>query len=380
MDLNLIPCVTEGLYYNELYNNKNCNYIVVGNKKLGTSIVVKDDSILDIYFFIKEIDGIKSLNEIKEKLSINEANLINTVKLLQKNGIIEINDNSSEVIKIEGYNEADKSSIKLYEKSLEGIKIKSKNIVKITNWFKNLLILNIVSCIILSVNYFIHNDAIILLNYHNSYFKTYLLVNIFMVISFVLHEIAHVISAQKYGASCEKFAFLLYWFFIPMMYVKNKNLYSLPKKNLIKVLLSGIALNFFIFTFSFNLFYVFHIDICRVIGLANLKIALVNLIPLSLSDGYFIFTLLLGKPNLRKQSYALIGNKFKRSIREKCDKSDVIYAVASFISILFSFSFEVLCFTSSLEIFSMHQLIIINFTIVLSYIVFYYNWIKRKLC
>ncbi|WP_026883321.1 M50 family metallopeptidase [Clostridium akagii] len=377
MNIKLKPKVSKGLYYNQLYKNDKSSYIVLGNKINGVNLIIEDKNIISINLLIKEFNGNNTLEDISSKIGIEIHELISIVNLLKNKGIISLGQMGEETL-TKNFNEAERFSLKIFEKSLSKIKLNPVILAKFLKGFKFIFLINAVIFFYLFAKY--HNQYSIfdLIKYKESYLESYILINICMVFSFIFHEIAHLLVAQRYGAESKKFVFILYWYFIPMMYLENKNLYSLKRKDLLKVLLAGVTFNIFISLISLNIFYITNLYIFIVIALANLKMFFVNLIPLSLSDGYFVFTVLFGEPNLRKSSYRLIGNTWKRAVLKGYKKSEIIYSIVTFASTMILFTFEITWLISSLQIIKGLYLIVLIIFISLLYCIFYICLIRKR--
>lgn len=60
----------------------------------------------------------------------------------------------------------------------------------------------------------------------------YLLINFGMVFMFMLHEMGHILAGIRFGIQPQNLSFVLYFGLFPMFYVKNKNIYSLRRKEI----------------------------------------------------------------------------------------------------------------------------------------------------
>lgn len=118
---------------------------------------------------------------------------------------------------------------------------------------------------------------------------------------FIVHELAHVASAFYFNIRKNiKINLALYFYILPYFYVKIPGMYTLNRRRRISIFTSGIWANLLMCLF-FSLFYMLNSNkIILAIALSNFQIALVNLLPFNLTDGYFILSNLLKRGNLRK--------------------------------------------------------------------------------
>ena len=101
------------------------------------------------------------------------------------------------------------------------------------------------------------------------------------------------------------------------------------------------------------------------IAVSNFQIIIVNLLPFNLTDGYFIFSNILKKNNLRKKYFDFIAH-FGVYTSKECDKTEYLYIITStiymwvfiavesyiFISAFFSFfGFFIKCLISVFLVF-----------------------------
>lgn len=175
----------------------------------------------------------------------------------------------------------------------------------------------------------------------------------------LLHEVAHSVTSIRFDLEIEKISLILYYGFIPMFYVKQKNLYSLPNKKILKILTSGVMFNFFLVV-CFWILYILQPNIYfLVIIWTNIKLIYSNLIPLSLTDGYFMLCILLKKPNIRLNMYRIFANP---KLFFRIDKGHRFFILIKLISTFILLNFELTLFFKIFNIidYSYILLIIIN--------------------
>lgn len=176
----------------------------------------------------------------------------------------------------------------------------------------------------------------------------YLLSLVLNVPIFVIHEFAHVATACKYRLNKGlRIHTALYLYFFPYVYVKIPGLYTLKRHERIHVLVSGVAANIMLGILFISVNSITDQSIFISLALSNFQIALVNLMPFNLTDGYFICSNLLKRVNLRKKYFTFISNigKKKSFTADKVEKS---YLIVSGAYLLVFMYFEVRVYIASL--------------------------------
>ncbi len=165
--------------------------------------------------------------------------------------------------------------------------------------------------------------------YDESYILGGILVMVAAIFGLITHELGHCFTAVKFGLQPSEFHLNMYSGMIPKWYVKIREMYTLPVKQRIAVLASGMISNFIficvviiialegnfelreiqllskiIYTFSFNILF--------------------SLVPINLSDGYFIFSWIFGMPNLRIRMFDSLKKIF-HGIKCKVSAVMIVY-------------------------------------------------------
>lgn len=140
--------------------------------------------------------------------------------------------------------------------------------------------------------------------YRDSVFGGVIMLFFSSVLFTLLHELSHIAVAIKYGKFVEKISLNLYFGILPMCYVKCKGLNTLQTKEKLHVVIAGIITNFMaafisLTLLSIDLFSYNTESVLKLIFWGNLFSVFSNLIPTSLSDGYFILSILLGKYDMK---------------------------------------------------------------------------------
>ncbi len=140
----------------------------------------------------------------------------------------------------------------------------------------------------------------------NSYLLSGVIAIFFTVVSLIIHELSHAVTAYKYGLKPSKLFFSTYMGFSLMVYLKIPGIYTLKPKQRVYVWLAGIYANLFLFSSCILLYSLVNWDIKNIFIIAaipNISFVLSNLSPLLPLDGYFVLSTLLKRPNLRKGSF-----------------------------------------------------------------------------
>lgn len=369
------PKLSDDFYINDIYVRGDTGKYILGNKKTEAHILVDINKYKIIKKMLVLLNGNNTVAEIKDKLMKEniEIDVLAIVNQLKIKGILE--DSKED---IETFNEVEKFSLgisKINLNKLNSFLDKKGNVILVSYKIGFVLATLILSILLLNNNI----DGLQLLSYKNSVFLGYLYLNLSMIVIFLFHEIAHCIVAVKEGLRPKFMSIVLYFYMIPIFYIKIPNLYSLKRKSMIKVLAAGILTNLLLAFVFFDIYLVNRIEIFRIIAFANLKMVYVNLLPLSLTDGYFIMSVLLKVPNIRLRQYKIIDNFFKIRKRtfNKVNKLELIYIISSIIILLIGVSGELYWILSIFNLDKMLKEIIILISLII-YMIWYVGIVKRK--
>lgn len=147
-----------------------------------------------------------------------------------------------------------------------------------------------------------------LLTINDYYILGWLIAVIFLIPSVVIHEIAHGVVASRYKLIPSEARIAAYMNLVPMLYLKIPGLYTVAPKARIRILAAGITANLSMFCFI-NIVLFFYAGVISSIieqllwktAISNLSIMAFSLSPVGLTDGYFIFSILLDQPNFRTE-------------------------------------------------------------------------------
>ena len=132
-----------------------------------------------------------------------------------------------------------------------------------------------------------------------SYTRGLLWAALFGVIFMVLHEFSHIICGIYVGVLPKKIGFSLYLNFIPKYYIKSSGVYLIERWERVIFHFSGPAANFILFALFSYLGYRLNNAFCFYLAFSNLQVIVLNLLPFSLTDGFFIMATMLKSVNLR---------------------------------------------------------------------------------
>lgn len=151
--------------------------------------------------------------------------------------------------------------------------------------------------------------------------------------SIFIHEFSHAIVGYSYGLKPSELTISTYAYVSPLVYVRLPGIYFLDEKKRIMIWLSGVLSNLILISFS----YIFSVyvggnlkNIMNIIAYTNVAIVVFSMNPMIYSDGYYILTTILKKPNLRKKSGNLLYKILKKDLRV----SDTIYILYFIIVVL----------------------------------------------
>lgn len=340
VDVNYKPKVRDDIYYSDIYMNGEDGYWIIGSKENDSQLIIKNNKINVFKRLFNIMDGKNSIKDIEDMGFADSNELIKIVKSIANKGLLEGCDNK------EQFNEVERFSLKIWRHDFRDYSEKIQNICGyLTNIFKGLSILIIIfSLYIISQKYYLLKDITIVKAIQfsdNSFMSTiigYLLINMGTYILFFFHEGAHAVVAIKNKIRPHYVAFVLYLGFLPMCYVKIKNIYTLKRKDMYAVLLAGVKMNLILGLIFMDFYLLSENNLCKLFSISNFKMFYMNLIPLSLTDGYFVFGLLFRTPNTRMNFYKILASP---KLIFSYSKKMVTLFIINFIVILLTLNFEI---------------------------------------
>lgn len=321
-------CAYTDIEWEILYKYKNKENIYVICSKDGDAYYFCKETFLEIILETLQLfDGKHSIEEIIESISIKYP------KFKTRDMIMKLAQ--SKFIKgIGGSNvssELKRSSISIKEFNISGIgRLKRSWVMLFYRLFLLLVIVSIFICL-----YLLTTNKLEIWNYSlndigDSHIEKILVVIVCIFFSLIFHEFAHILVGLYYRLPPSKFGIALYMNIVPMYYIVTPGIYLIGRNARMKFHIAGVCGNFILFAF-FSIFgEMFRNDVFYLIAISNFQLILINLMPFSLTDGYFLMTILLKKINLRLNFIDTITFRKKNS-----HKSDMAIKIYSAISVLY---------------------------------------------
>jgi putative peptide zinc metalloprotease protein len=287
----------------------------------------------ELYNFVKLIDKQKNITNLVSEFNLKyKSNLTSEFAYdflyskLATFGIIE-----SEVVKVR------KSEKPSYIK-LNFIVINERTISKFTKYLhhlfypKTLKTILVLSIIILSTCFYFLNHEI----FYTSIPKSEWLY--FFILSFIgvtFHEFGHASAAHHFGAKHGGIGGGFY-LFMPVYFADVTDIWKLPKQQRIIVNLAGMYFEMIYSVFLITMGIVFCKPFLIILSSIYSISILHNLNPFARSDGYWILSDAIEKPNLMMHGFLKIKQIFKSKINwKKLDWFILLYGIISYCFILF---------------------------------------------
>jgi len=184
-------------------------------------------------------------------------------------------------------------------------------------------------------------------------FGSYVLIYLMLLLTTIVHELAHGMVCKHYGGRVSKMGAMLFYF-SPAMYCDVSDTYKFKRKrHKLAVLFAGIFSQWLMTSIAILVYYSllgFHIQVPVLFyyGLANLGISMINMLPLVKLDGYWMLCHGLGIVNLRTKAFQAFFKLLTPWKRHKQDTTGMSGAVQTSMrerSILLIYGFAAVIFT-----------------------------------
>ncbi len=335
----------EDIYYNDIYSKGNGKgYYIIGCISQDSQLLVKENKIAQYKDILKKFNG-ENISNLIEKGCKNEKELQKLIKLFKEKGFLKGYEN------IIIFNEVNMVSLKILNIKLRSEKIWEQVICKILiNLYKYFLLVVTILVLLMYEEQKQKNEffqALNIFGFSNTIAlgtKEYIYVFLLTPIMFIFHELAHRIAGIAMGLKEGTISFVMYLGFIPMIYVKQKGIYSLNRKDIITVICAGMAANLLIGISLLLLYNIWHFNILYYVAIANFRMIYINMLPISLTDGYFLLCILMKSPNIRMYMYKVLVNPKVILRLERKEKIMVVCMLISFLLITFFELFWALTF------------------------------------
>lgn len=338
LNSDMVPVVGTELRLVNVFGGKrriSCLYIVDEDRIVKAK---SDDHVEKIISIIELADGKRTVGQICN-IALEKCPGINAFELLNQLAAYNVFSNVSGGRKY--------SEVSIFSKSLLNINMSrySNAVYKFRRIFWVFPIVFIVACVGLlfcleissqsfSVEKAMSSDGVFGTVRGRLYY--YLLSYLLMFPMFILHEMSHVTMASKYGLVENQFCIALYLGFIPMYYIRIRGIYTVSTGKRIAIMLAGPLVNIFVGIVFYMTFKYSGNGIMLSLAQSNIRIGMVNIVPLSLTDGYYLLCSILGQINLRKKYYLFMGSLFCRRKIIKLKSTEMIYMI---ISLAFTYFF-----------------------------------------
>lgn len=163
---------------------------------------------------------------------------------------------------------------------------------------------------------------------------TFLMALLICAVSIAAHEVAHIWAATFFGLRTVRMKVLLYLGFVPLVAVKFKGLYTLPRTHRLIVWSAGIYANVTIAALAMLLIRASALPAglaaaAESIVLVNVFMAAFNLCPFLPTDGYFIACTLLRQFNVRTRAYYTLRDIARLTRAREISPWVVTYLIAT---------------------------------------------------
>lgn len=172
--------------------------------------------------------------------------------------------------------------------------------------------------------------------------KSLIAIIFIFAMAIVLHEIGHLLMAQKLGIEWKSINISFIWGISPIFYVRYKNFCIHKSKEKIKVLLMGIFMNF-IQVLMYLIFCLLSNSQIFMVGiLINIGCIISCIMPIGTSDGYQVLAIMLGLEGVRWKALTMIGQVIKNPkkinmiVNKREDKFFIAYILVAYIISIWS--------------------------------------------
>ena len=335
------PKIRDDIFFNDLFATGNDGYCVVGCKGNDSQLMIKMNKLDAFKELLRQLDGTYTIEELIDKTRQDEKNLVQILQMCYDKGFFE------EQEEIERFNEVERLSFGVLRHDFKGFSEKTQNRCdKLVACFRIIFLITLlVSVYAVAKNIDVVSNLTIRTaisisgNGWISVVLGYIVIQGLSLLMGMMHEVAHVVVSLKNGGRPHYIAFVLYMGFMPMAYLKQKNIYALKKKSILEILLAGVIMNLFLFMFFGSLYLWTENNWAKMLAVTNIRLAFINLVPFSLTDGYFIFSILSKRPNLRMNFFRLLA--YPSEVRY-CDKKVLCCYLLYALTILLCFNSEII--------------------------------------
>lgn len=321
-----------------LWKKNNINIYSVGSIDADKYIMVPEDKLEIVLFAIELMDGEHTLDDIAGKVYKKfqrQIDMYSIINKMNKAGLI--CGDREEISEITTF-----SQKLIHHTFPEFSVIKKKLIIILYNIWFILSIFFIVSTVVSIIKR--SGEGMIFLSeslkFRDSYFLGAIMTALSSIINIILHELSHILAAVKFGLQPSEFTMNLYGGFKLVWVVRIKGMYSVERYKRIIIMAAGIFTNISVGAFAYLLcMYVCKdgivMELISKVMLNNIFMIMACSMPFNLSDGYYIFTQIAKRQNMRKRMFGLIG--FSKEAIAKADIWDLLYSAIAIGFIIYGF-------------------------------------------
>lgn len=316
------------------------SYIIVGSKHQNEYIRLKTSRITGVESLLRQYNGMHDRHDIEEFCKENniQVNLDEFEKQLSLHGLFKSAEKANNV-----RNEIEVLGFKLF---LFTVKDKKNTwIKKLVSIISGSFILLAVLCIIWSIlNYkeFIMFFSDGLLKYRNSYALGFAVTIACSYLILFLHEFGHIIAGYTCGLTLHRFGLFVYMGFIPQWFVSFRGIRTASRRARINIYCAGVYVNLFIVLVSCSFSNSGNTDFMHCIAASSLYMGINSLFPFNLTDGYFLFSAILRRDNLRQDMLKVVYNLL--AVHKKVGDLDKMLLIYLCVNVLFYFFKLLFCY------------------------------------
>jgi hypothetical protein len=301
--------------------------LVVGNKDDDRYLIMDMKFKKMVDYAVQLLDGERTCEEINQYLLENcslRTNIEPLVKRFASIGLIENAQPSPD------NSEIDAVGIRILNIKFKGmnpyVRTVFSGLLKAGRFLLITLLILFIPLFLLLFDRFLDRDIVGILINGNSLVKVGIYYIIVSWCVLFIHEIAHITAIAYNGLSLQQISVSLYMGLYPLYYSKARGIYRIPVRNRMQIIVSGLAANLFMFLGSLLLLVLipvrseFYLWV-MLIFIDNFFMLTSNCSPFKLSDGYFIFSSLLGIYGIRSKMFKTGFRHFGRTFRKNKTKA-----------------------------------------------------------
>lgn len=300
------------------YKNKENKY-AIGSISRDRFIEIGESNKAAVMQAISLMDGTNSFEYIDEMVRIGTGVALNTESLYKtlERANLTFEEGNPRAKK----SEYDTLGLKIVEVKLNKLRKFFSALSVLVTPISILVALGIIFTVIFGMINIEYISSVSLLGFEDNYIWNIVSTILIMSVSVFGHELAHAVTAAKYGLYPTKLSLFLYLYVSPAVLIKIPGLYTIKPKQRISVWVAGVTFNSILVCIGIissilmkqNGGSELAISIMDIMWYSNFVLIIMNLSPLMPLDGYFMLATILKKPNLRQGAF----DSIKRSIKNK---------------------------------------------------------------